>query len=104
MFLFFFIFGDRDEDSVMGIKHKQRFDVVRTISNLFQALFHNDSGLQDLLDLFRPKISYDAPTRECVGLRDIRSWLQDSKCPEVTEVYDEMSNTCFRYVFYMILG
>ena len=28
MFLIFCIFGDRDEDSIVGIKHKQRFDVL----------------------------------------------------------------------------
>ena len=34
---------------------------------------------------WKDKISYDAPARECLGPWDIRSWLQNLKCPEVTE-------------------
>ena len=41
-------------------------------------------GYKTWKDLFKPKISYDAPA-ECVGPRDIRSWLQNFKCPEVAE-------------------
>ena len=36
-------------------------------------------GYKTCKDLFKPKISYDAPARECVGPRDIRSWLQNFK-------------------------
>ena len=30
--------------------------LVRTISNLLRVHSHNDSGVQDLIDLFRPEI------------------------------------------------
>ena len=39
-----------------------QYILVRTISNLIEAYFYYDSGLQDLIDFFRPKIHYDGPT------------------------------------------
>ena len=36
--------------------------LVRTVTNLFRECFNNDSGLQDLIDLFLPEIPYVAPT------------------------------------------
>ena len=46
------------------------------ITNLFRECFNNDSGLQDLIDLFLPEIPYVAPTWECVGPGYIRSRQQ----------------------------
>ena len=72
--------------SDIDVQQTSSLDLIRTITDLFRAYFHSDSWLQDYIDLFRPKIFYDVPTRECVGPRDIRSWLQDLMCPEVTEL------------------
>ena len=52
-------------------------------------------GYKTWKDLFKPKISSDAPARECVGPRDIRSWLQNFKCPQVTEFYKMNGVTYF---------
>ena len=43
-------------------------------------------------NLLRPRILYDRPTRECVGPKDIRSRLEDSKSPEVSEFKGETRN------------
>ena len=67
------------------------FFLNNNITRLAIAIFKFPKTREPLLSI--PFLeSYDAPTRGCVGPRDIRSWQQDSKCSEVTEFLDENGN------------